>query len=423
MAFPLKRAHNRKNQADSQFVSAPLTKQCVCFLPECLACRPHDPAFRAKRQRRRNNQADLEVVPAPLAKQCISALADCRSNAQLCQGSGVLACHCLLPTCAICTASVDTQAGQAGLQVGIPLRFSMLDIPEQMHEWGRRLQRHAYGERLRTNLRGKRRLSVATMFSGSDLIKLKLFQVCRMLHLYLGIVIEKVDWKFSCDSDPLSQNWIFDYMEPALFVRDADELVSGEVFDMVSGKKCVISTCDILIASCECADNSSLNSKRTQLRTSVRNRIGKSGTCAGFLIGYLARFKPGLIVTENVPGFGLLQGIEPNNLKDLVSAFAACPQCSCTAMSQILNAAEYGDPVSRRRLVAPICLDDTSSGYQAPESATDTYARMLKDRKPEHLGVYPPSQGSSCRSLAMQPPTIRRSAMSQDGGFYGTGVC
>ena len=167
-------------------------------------------------------------------------------------------------------------------------------------------------------------------------------------------------------------------------------MLSGESVDLVSGGRHAISTCDIAIASCECADNSTLNAGRKQLRTSVRDGIGKSGTTGRLLTQYVTRFRPGLVVTENVPGFGNLQGNGHNNLKALVSGFAECPQRSCTAMSQILNAVEYGDLVSRRRLVAPTCLDcldNTYSGLQALEPATALHALMLEVLRTEHPNI------------------------------------
>ena len=395
------------------------TQQCACFLLGCPVCsaEPLGPLTGSIFAGNRNNHAGSQVVTAvtaPLAanrKDRLKKLCTCfLPSCPLCQGTGSVSCQCLLPTCAICKASVDNQAGQAGMQAGIALGLftPTPDIPEQLHEWGRLLQRHALGKHLRRNLRSKRCLSFATMFSGSDLVKIKCWQLLSMLHLYLGIVFENVVWKFSCDIDPLSQAWMLDYMNPTQVIGDAAELVLGESRDILSGKMCVISTCDILIASCECADNSTLNSRRKQLRTSVRDRIGKSGRTARFLINYVLRFRPGLVVTENVPEFGSSHGDSHSNLRALVSGFAECRQRSCTGMSQILNASEYGDPVSRRRLFAPTCLDNTSSGLPAPQPATDLYPQTLELLRTEapNISEYilPPKAAAADPWLANLPP-------------------
>ncbi|KAI2676555.1 hypothetical protein CBS147355_5657 [Penicillium roqueforti] len=139
---------------------------------------------------------------------------------------------------------------------------------------------------------GSRPLRVATMCSGTEapLLALELIQKglpeaqqLRILHA------------FSCEIVPFKQSYIERNFRPPLLFRDITELGGDEARTAYGSLEAIPGNLDILVAGTACVDFSPLNNRQKTLQQG-----GESGATFDGLLRYAKRYRPRMIVQENV---------------------------------------------------------------------------------------------------------------------------
>ncbi|KGO52427.1 Zinc finger, RING-type [Penicillium expansum] len=139
---------------------------------------------------------------------------------------------------------------------------------------------------------GGRPLRVATMCSGTEapLLALELIQTGLAEAQQL-----RISHAFSCEIVPFKQSYIERNFRPPILFRDITEL-GGDVGRTAYGSSEVIpGDLDILVAGTACVDFSPLNNRKKTLQQG-----GESGATFDGLLRYAERYRPRMVVQENV---------------------------------------------------------------------------------------------------------------------------
>ncbi|KAJ9490088.1 hypothetical protein VN97_g3187 [Penicillium thymicola] len=139
---------------------------------------------------------------------------------------------------------------------------------------------------------GSRPLRVATMCSGTEapLLALELIQTGLAEAHQL-----RVSHAFSCEIVPFKQSYIERNFRPPILFRDITEL-GGDVARTAYGSSEVIpGDLDILVAGTACVDFSPLNNRKKTLQQG-----GESGATFDGLLRYAERYRPRMVIQENV---------------------------------------------------------------------------------------------------------------------------
>ncbi|CAI7647065.1 unnamed protein product [Penicillium viridicatum] len=139
---------------------------------------------------------------------------------------------------------------------------------------------------------GSRPLRVATMCSGTEapLLALELIQTGLAEAQQL-----RISHAFSCEIVPFKQSYIERNFRPPILFRDITEL-GGDVARTAYGSSEVIpGDLDILVAGTACVDFSPLNNRKKTLQQG-----GESGATFDGLLRYAERYRPRMVVQENV---------------------------------------------------------------------------------------------------------------------------
>ncbi|KAJ5788714.1 hypothetical protein N7457_003704 [Penicillium paradoxum] len=139
---------------------------------------------------------------------------------------------------------------------------------------------------------GSRPLRVATMCSGTEapLLALELIQT--------GLVSDqqlRISHVFSCEIVPSKQSYIERNFCPPLLFRDITELGGNEARTAYGSSELIPGNLDILVAGTACVDFSSLNNLRKSLQQG-----GESGATFDGLLRYTEKYRPRMVIQENV---------------------------------------------------------------------------------------------------------------------------
>ncbi|OQD90948.1 hypothetical protein PENANT_c001G04633 [Penicillium antarcticum] len=139
---------------------------------------------------------------------------------------------------------------------------------------------------------GKRPLRVATMCSGTEAPLLALDMISTGLGMDLQL---RISHAFSCEIVPFKQSYIERNFRPPLLFRDIKEL-GGDVAQTAYGSPELIpGNLDVLVAGTACVDFSPLNNCKKTLQ-----QDGESGATFDGLLRYAEKYRPRLIIQENV---------------------------------------------------------------------------------------------------------------------------
>ncbi|KAJ5805782.1 C-5 cytosine methyltransferase [Penicillium pulvis] len=175
-----------------------------------------------------------------------------------------------------------------------------------------------------------RPLRVATVCSGTESPLLAL----EMIQHGLGINGERfrIEHLFSCEIVPLKQSYIERNFGPPLLFRDLLEL-GGEKAHTAYGSSALIpGDLDILIAGTACVDFSPLNNKKE-----AQKERGESASTFNALLKYCDRYRPRLVICENVRGAPW---------EDFVDAWS---NVGYSAAYEIVDTKQYYIPHTRER--------------------------------------------------------------------------
>ncbi|KAF4768752.1 hypothetical protein HAV15_002601 [Penicillium sp. str.  len=144
---------------------------------------------------------------------------------------------------------------------------------------------------------GSRPLRVATMCSGTEapLLALELIQTGKCSAVWQRPQQLRISHAFSCEIVPFKQSYIERNFRPPILFRDITEL-GGDVARTAYGSSEVIpGDLDILVAGTACVDFSPLNNRKKTLQQG-----GESGATFDGLLRYAERYRPRMVVQENV---------------------------------------------------------------------------------------------------------------------------
>ncbi|OQE11510.1 hypothetical protein PENVUL_c002G04166 [Penicillium vulpinum] len=139
---------------------------------------------------------------------------------------------------------------------------------------------------------GSRPLRVATMCSGTEapLLALELIQTGLAETQQL-----RISHAFSCEIVPFKQSYIERNFRPPLLFRDITELGGDEARTAYGSSEVIPGDLDILVAGTACVDFSPLNNRKKTLQQG-----GESGATFDGLLRYAERYRPRMVVQENV---------------------------------------------------------------------------------------------------------------------------
>ncbi|KAJ5823911.1 C-5 cytosine methyltransferase [Penicillium robsamsonii] len=139
---------------------------------------------------------------------------------------------------------------------------------------------------------GSRPLRVATMCSGTEapLLALELIQTGLAEAQQL-----RISHAFSCEIVPFKQSYIERNFRPPILFRDITELGGVEARTAYGSSEVIPGDLDILVAGTACVDFSPLNNRKKTLQQG-----GESGATFDGLLRYAERYRPRMVVQENV---------------------------------------------------------------------------------------------------------------------------
>jgi site-specific DNA-cytosine methylase len=144
---------------------------------------------------------------------------------------------------------------------------------------------------------GSHSLRVATMCSGTESPILAMLMINESLKR-LGLPVLHFDHVFSAEIVPFKQAYIERNFNPPVIFRDITEITKSEdgcATTAYGGKKPIPGDIDLLIAGTACVDFSALNNKKKAI-----DQGGESSDTFQAVLDYAVRFKPAILVLENV---------------------------------------------------------------------------------------------------------------------------
>ena len=140
-------------------------------------------------------------------------------------------------------------------------------------------------------------LRIGTACSGTD------SPVPVFLRLAEALKGLEVEHTFSCEFCEKKQDWIHqNFPDLPCFFKDVKELGTGHVVNVITGEFVAVPKTDILVAGFVCKSVSTENNKHDTFAECIDKGIGSTGETFSGVHGYIERFKPSIVICENVEG-------------------------------------------------------------------------------------------------------------------------
>lgn len=141
-------------------------------------------------------------------------------------------------------------------------------------------------------------LKIGTMCSGTDSPVPVLLNLAKALNGKL-----QVEHTFSCELCPKKQQWITDNFKGLKFLfGDVKELQTGRATNYITRETVDVPAVDIVLAGFVCKSVSFENTEREKYANCINDASGKTGETFDGVMGYVRRYKPSLVICENVEG-------------------------------------------------------------------------------------------------------------------------
>ncbi|CAD0094996.1 unnamed protein product [Aureobasidium mustum] len=147
---------------------------------------------------------------------------------------------------------------------------------------------------------GSRPLRVATMCSGTESPLLALDMISDCIRKREGSLELRYEHVFSAEIVPFKQAYIERNFSPPIIFRDITDITrgkDGKAITAYGGEVDIPGNVDLVIAGTACVDFSRLNNKRKTLQ-----ERGESGDTFAAVLAYAVRYRPTMLVLENVYG-------------------------------------------------------------------------------------------------------------------------
>lgn len=266
--------------------------------------------------------------------------------------------------------------------------------------------------------KSKQALRIGTMFSGTDGLMPYLAKLSSMVGFAL-------DHRFACDSSANSQQWIRHMGTAARIFREAAELGDGKAYDCLTESMQEVESVDVLVAGFPCKDLSGLNVQSAARAHCLIEGSHSSGSGFQHLLAYTKKFKPQLVVLENVSAITLeTSGVKREGVhlydemqdaeriaKSNAEVVVASLQSAGYACSYLhVNTREFGLPQNRPRVYFIASSGRQTVTQQDMDQACEVVYRIklpllpmsvfLLDDEDPILGAY--------RSAAQAPAQVGR---------------
>jgi site-specific DNA-cytosine methylase len=217
---------------------------------------------------------------------------------------------------------------------------------------------------------GSRPLKVATMCSGTESPLLAWDMISDCIQNKESDLKLKFEHVFSAEIVPYKQAYIERNFRPPIIFRDITEITSsedGKATSVYGAKVEIPGNVDMVIAGTACVDFSKLNNHQKTLQ-----ELGESGDTFAAVLTYVQKYRPTMLVLENVLGAPWDEMLAEYEGIDYVSA------------GVLVDSKNYYLPQTRQRgymvCVDKFKLDD--SGIDPAVFKKNFYARMADFRRP-----------------------------------------
>ena len=143
------------------------------------------------------------------------------------------------------------------------------------------------------------KLSVGTMFSGSDLVQVAFDVIAQYIRKMYDVSLE-LEFKFMCENDPDKQSFLLSQFHPSLLFEDASTLGQLTSKDLVSGVLKPVPWVGVFIAGFPCVDRSPCNNQASKNRGCVERAEGATGQGFRDVLQYVDSCHPDLLILENI---------------------------------------------------------------------------------------------------------------------------
>lgn len=217
-----------------------------------------------------------------------------------------------------------------------------------------------------------RALRVGSMCSGTDSPIVVMKKLATALKNKL-----RVEHTFSCEFDPRKREWIKEnFPELKLLFGDVNELKSGQATNWLTEELVKVPKVDVVIAGFVCKSVSSENNEREQFANCIEEACGKTGETFDGVIGYVNKYKPSIVICENVRGLVIKnKGAEPviHHVK------ASFKKAGYSFDYKLLDSRDYLLPQRRNRCWMWAFKGKTRKQQEAAEAAADSVVGLASD--------------------------------------------
>lgn len=122
-----------------------------------------------------------------------------------------------------------------------------------------------------------------------------------------------VEHTFSCEFDPRKREWIKEnFPTLKLLFGDVNELKTGTATNWLTEEVVTVPKVDVVIAGFVCKSVSTENNEREKFSNCIKEGCGKTGETFDGVIGYVKKYRPSVVIMENVKGLVMKnKGAEP----------------------------------------------------------------------------------------------------------------
>ena len=177
---------------------------------------------------------------------------------------------------------------------------------------------------------------------------------------------------FSCERDDAKQTWLQEnFPQLALIFDDICDLQSGRAFNVVAHEEADVPVVDVFVAGFVCKSVSTENIPRGDYGKCIDDGAGQTGESFQGVLGYARRFRPKLVICENVAG--LLKRNRGRN-PQIHSVRAAFEKLAYSLAHMQLDARNFLVPQRRTRVWMLAIRLDVAAAPAAQEVQTILHA-------------------------------------------------
>ena len=191
------------------------------------------------------------------------------------------------------------------------------------------------------------RLAVGTGCSGTDVLFQAFTRIVAKWSELFGLEFD-VHHAFSVDHGACQQRFLLDNADPQyLFTSMEDVGMGGTAFDLLTEKQQLVPSCSVYACGIECDTLSPLNNYKQVGAGVVEAGDGKTGKSAQYMMSYINRHLPHLLIFECVKNLGAASKVAKDSDLDAVIRWGN--GLGYLFMPLRVEALDYGSAATRGR--------------------------------------------------------------------------